>query len=821
MRQKVIVVGAGVAGLTAAHELSERDFDVHVVERRLQVGGKAASRRVEFKVDSKVDSSEDAGTTLPAEHGFRFFPGWYQHLPDTLSRIRTTGRRKHPDREPTVLDSLVTIDQNKMYWSNRSAVPVPMHLPRSVGQAESLATLFIEMGKLDLAPAELGFFFMRLGQFLALPEDQRRERLQKITWWDYLEADNKSRAFKDLISATTRTMVAAKATEASAYTICRLAIRTLADALGNIDRVMDGPTSEKWLDVWRAQLEQDGVKFYQGWELDDIVFDSKGERRIQGLTYSNVAAANVGRLRRLLAPVAQDVLDAVNFERRGEGGSSQAATLRLRLDENWKAFKALKGELLRTTTRELQTTTWTDLFELLEQLEATFALGPQVVAHYAKHRRPGERSPAETAAQRRARVRATAKEIDDLAMRGAKDDKDGEVEAYAEDLRQRWQRFADDGVGDFSKLVLDAEVLFDPWIVKWMEDQLRDAAQGFGEANPPPDVADYFVMALPLEQMAYHVNRSIMMTTHDPALERIVRLADYTDWMAGIQFYLSEESDLGEGHMIFMDSEWALTAIEQVQFWRGVGNVPKAVKGIISVDISAWDKRGRFVNKEAFNCIDEEIAREVWEQLKVSVRSERGQHMLHDGMLVGGKLLRGKSFVLDDSIAELTDRRKQGAYERARSVRPSVTRARPSDDGAVPYMYGPRLLFNVEPLMVNRVGSHALRPDAKTKIENMFLASDYVLTETDLACMEGANEAARRAVNALLDQAHSTRERCDLFEFSLPGGVFRQLTAFAQAGNPADLFDGAGRMAAKAADTASKLVNQAFGSVLSLWEKRR
>jgi uncharacterized protein with NAD-binding domain and iron-sulfur cluster len=38
-------------------------------------------------------------------------------------------------------------------------------------------------------------------------------------------------------------------------------------------------------------------------------------------------------------------------------------------------------------------------------------------------------------------------------------------------------------------------------------------------------------------------------------------------------------------------------------------------------------------------------------------------------------------------------------------------------------------------------------------IPNLFLASDYVRTHTDLATMEGANEAARRAVNGLLDAA--------------------------------------------------------------------
>ena len=54
---------------------------------------------------------------------------------------------------------------------------------------------------------------------------------------------------------------------------------------------------------------------------------------------------------------------------------------------------------------------------------------------------------------------------------------------------------------------------------------------------------------------------------------------------------------------------------------------------------------------------------------------------------------------------------------------------------------------NLEPLLVNTANSWEDRPDAVTRIPNLFLASDYVRTHTDLATMEGANEAARRAVN--------------------------------------------------------------------------
>ena len=45
------------------------------------------------------------------------------------------------------------------------------------------------------------------------------------------------------------------------------------------------------------------------------------------------------------------------------------------------------------------------------------------------------------------------------------------------------------------------------------------------------------------------------------------------------------------------------------------------------------------------------------------------------------------------------------------------------------------------------------RPQARTKIPNLFLAGDYVQTDIDLATMEGANESGRAAVNALLDAA--------------------------------------------------------------------
>ena len=79
-KHSVAVFGGGVGGLSAAHELAERGFAVTVYERNSALGGKARSLSV---VGSGIGGRKD----LPGEHGFRFFPGFYKHVTDTMSRI--------------------------------------------------------------------------------------------------------------------------------------------------------------------------------------------------------------------------------------------------------------------------------------------------------------------------------------------------------------------------------------------------------------------------------------------------------------------------------------------------------------------------------------------------------------------------------------------------------------------------------------------------------------------------------------------------------------------------------------------------------------
>lgn len=255
---------------------------------------------------------------------------------------------------------------------------------------------------------------------------------------------------------------------------------------------------------------------------------------------------------------------------------------------------------------------------------------------------------------------------------------------------------------------------------------LRGATIQTQDGKTTEVTADYYVAALPIERIEPLITPAIIEA--DPNLGGLHSLADNVEWMNGIQFYLKRDVPIVHGHVIYVDSEWALTSVSQKQFWPEVDLDDYGdgmVEGILSVDISDWDTPG-LNGKSAIQCTRKEIAKEVWNQLKLSLN-------------VGGRaLLRDEDlhyWYLDPDIQE-------------------------SPEG--------RPLQNIEPLLVNYADTWRLRPEAVTAIPNLFLASDYVRTYTDIATMEGANEAARRAVNGILEASGSKAERCRIWNLHEP-----------------------------------------------------
>jgi uncharacterized protein with NAD-binding domain and iron-sulfur cluster len=250
-----------------------------------------------------------------------------------------------------------------------------------------------------------------------------------------------------------------------------------------------------------------------------------------------------------------------------------------------------------------------------------------------------------------------------------------------------------------------------------------------GPDGPVELRADWYVAAVPVEHMAQLASPTIREA--DPSLDNLRRLR--TRWMNGIVFFLRQDVPIVPGHVIYLDSAWSLTSISQKQFWTrpldsfGAGDVG----GILSVDVSDWTTPGPITGKPAMDCSREEVFTEVWAQLQEHLNSQ-GAGVLEDVNLV--------RWFLDTDVRF-----------------PDVRRA-----------YSVRQDINLEPLLVNTAGSWAWRPAATTGIENLCVASDYVRTYTDLATMEGANEAARRAVNGILERSGSTEARCQVWPLQEP-----------------------------------------------------
>jgi uncharacterized protein with NAD-binding domain and iron-sulfur cluster len=224
--------------------------------------------------------------------------------------------------------------------------------------------------------------------------------------------------------------------------------------------------------------------------------------------------------------------------------------------------------------------------------------------------------------------------------------------------------------------------------------------------------ADWFVSAMPAERARRLWDAPVLAV--DPALKGMDDL--FVDWMSGIQFYVTRDLGLVRGHMTFVDSPWALTGLTQAQFWprnefkRDYGD-GTAVDSL-SVDISDWDTPGMLYGKPAKQCTHDEIAREVWAQIRTH---HTAGDKLPDDIV--------HSWFIDPGIHWVSSRKANR---------------------------------NDTPLLVNTVGTWEKRPQAHTPIPNLFLAGDYVQTDVDLATMEGGNESGRAAVGALLHAAGSS-----------------------------------------------------------------
>jgi uncharacterized protein with NAD-binding domain and iron-sulfur cluster len=289
----VAVLGGGVGGLSAAHELAERGFEVTLYEKKDRFGGRSRSL---------PGPETDDGSHLPAEHGFRFFPGFYQHVPETMSRI--------PYKDGSVEDNLVETTEFMQATTDRRWT-LQTEAPSSF--QEFKYSLGAQLGGPEVPRDEKAYFFARLFQLLSSCDERWREHYETVSWWDFINADHMSEAYQKILGyGISQLLVAAHPELASTRTMGRIYLQLLQgihDESMEADRILNGPTNHVWIDPWIDYLEEIGVDLRSGTPVRAIesdgdivtkvwVDDGSGEYRVTADYY--VAAWSIEAMSDLL-----------------------------------------------------------------------------------------------------------------------------------------------------------------------------------------------------------------------------------------------------------------------------------------------------------------------------------------------------------------------------------------------------------------------------------------------------------------------------------------------------------------------------------------
>jgi uncharacterized protein with NAD-binding domain and iron-sulfur cluster len=277
-RRTITIIGGGIAGLSAAHEFTKRGYTVTVYEKHgTDFGGKAKSVRI-----TSASSADLNG--LAGEHGFRFFPRFYRHLQDTMAEI--------PYQNKTVLDNLVEVDEIIFAAVNYPTFHLPARLRGSLRSIRDRISGELKRVGVQLNDAERHVFATRMWQLMTSCDERRFNEYERLSWWSFMEGDLHSDIYKDFLArGLTRTLVAARAECASVKTggdiICRL-LWEFNFSGDSIDRVLNGPTNEVWINPWREYLRSKGVVFVQNAELVSINCSANGsERHVNNLVFAH------------------------------------------------------------------------------------------------------------------------------------------------------------------------------------------------------------------------------------------------------------------------------------------------------------------------------------------------------------------------------------------------------------------------------------------------------------------------------------------------------------------------------------------------------
>jgi hypothetical protein len=220
--KRVVVFGGGVSGLTAAHELLDKGFDVTIIEKSDHFGGMVSSKIVD---------------STPTEHSWRAYGPFYNNFDELAKRI--------PVGNKTVYDMLSPRHVN--FSSPKDELTNDDYNPK-----RSLTDLLI-----------LGY---SVGKVLL---SNKRREVYKDEVFKSAVSDYLTQGGKDSVLAQIGPGIGLDVERTATYHISKFIELYMHTKNRKYWNVMGGPTSMVWIDPWVSFLKSKGLKTIRG-ELTNI-----------------------------------------------------------------------------------------------------------------------------------------------------------------------------------------------------------------------------------------------------------------------------------------------------------------------------------------------------------------------------------------------------------------------------------------------------------------------------------------------------------------------------------------------------------------------
>ena len=240
--------------------------------------------RVEGMAGFRFEVRVKGRGVVPGEHGFRYFPGFYRHLFDTMRRtpVLQRGDDRFGAAVRTVFDNLVSTEATWLVVTKdrtndagevekyERLVNFPRRPPQSVQQTLTLLESFVR--ELGYSAQDVSRLTTKLFQYMTSSTERREGEFEDLTWWDFIEGERFSEVCRKHMELGPEVLGAMTASESEARTQGNCVTQLLIDQLSGrrlTDATLNGPTSVAWFDPWRDYLVYRGVKFIRG-ELVDF-----------------------------------------------------------------------------------------------------------------------------------------------------------------------------------------------------------------------------------------------------------------------------------------------------------------------------------------------------------------------------------------------------------------------------------------------------------------------------------------------------------------------------------------------------------------------